>query len=335
MPVQKQDWGSHKDKAVFLFTLTNKNGYTAKVTNYGGYLADMIVPDKAGNSGSIILGYPDLDGYVNDTFFLGSTVGRFANRIANGKFTLEGKEYTLPVNNPPNHLHGGPEGFHTQVFDTETYEDEEECGVILKYKCVDGEAGFPGTLDVTVTYALTEENELRIDYEAECDKATPINLTNHAYWNLAGSGLIYEHELKLLASRYLPVDETAIPLGSVDTVDGLALDFTEAKKIGLDIGNIEGGFDHCFVIDDEGEEFKKAAELTEAESGRMMEIWTNKPGIQFYSGNFLEGKFEKHAALCLETQFFPDAPNKPDFPSCILNPGEVYRYSTIHRFSVE
>ena len=335
MPVQKTEWGAHHNKPVFLFTLSNANGYTAKVTNYGGYLTALLMPDKAGNSGNITLGYPDLDGYLNDAFFLGATIGRFANRIAGAQFLLNGKTYSLPVNNAPNHLHGGPDGFHTQVWDAETFEEEGECGVILQYRSLDGEAGYPGNLDVTVTYALTEANELRIDYEAESDQSTPINLTNHAYWNLAGSGRIYDHELKLFASQYLPVDDTAIPLGTVDPVEGLPLDFSETKKVGQDIDDIEGGFDHCFVIDDSGDELKMAARLKDAISGRIMEILTTKPGIQFYSGNFLEGQFEKHGALCLETQFFPDAPNQPDFPSCILNPGEIYRYTTVHRFSVE
>lgn len=334
MSIQESEWGNIAGKSVRHFVLTNANQMSAKIINYGGILVAFEMADKSGKIENVTLNYPDLARYQSDTFFIGATVGRFANRIAKGIFSLNGKEYKLPVNDGPNHLHGGPEGYFKKVWDAETLEEPGAAGVVLKYKSPDGEAGYPGNLDVQVTYRLTDNNELRIDYEATTDQATPVNLTNHAYWNLAGGGTIKDHVLTLFASRYLPVDDTAIPVGELAPVEGTALDFTTAKPVGKDLANIEGGFDHCWAIDASDDTPAPAARLEDPFSGRVMEVFTTKPGIQFYSGNFLEDPFIKHGALCLETQHFPDAPNKPDFPSCVLNPGEVYRYTTVHRFSV-
>jgi len=336
MPVQTLPWGkTDSGKSINRFILTNINGISAEVINYGGILTEMNMPDKNGMIDNLCLGYPDLESYENDSFFIGATVGRFANRIAKGKFILNGKTYTLPINNEPNHLHGGPAGYYKKVWKAKSFEESGSTGVILNYLSEDGDAEYPGNLKIKVIYRLTDENELRIDYEATTDQATPVNLTNHAYWNLSGTGSIKNHLLKLFASRYLPMDDTAIPTGEMAEVQGTPLDFTTPKIIEKDLANVEGGFDHCFVIDSSDEALAPAAVLKDPDSGRVMEVFTTKPGIQFYSGNFLAGPFVKHGALCLETQFFPDSPNQPDFPSCILNPGETYQHTTVHRFVVE
>ena len=262
-------------------------------------------------------------------------MGRYANRIAEGRFTLEGKAYRLPINDGPNHLHGGPDGFYKKIWDAESIEEAHAVGVALTYFSQDGEAGYPGNLNVKVTYRLTDDNELKIDYEATSDQATPINMTNHAYWNLAGSGTIKDHILKLFASRYLPVDENAIPLKEMASVHDTPMDFTVPKPVGRDLDKVQGGYDHCYVIDTLEDSLAPAARLEDPGSGRIMDVLTTKPGIQFYSGNFLEGPFIKHGALCLETQYYPDSPNRPDFPSSILRPGDVYQHATVHRFDIK
>jgi aldose 1-epimerase len=333
MPVQQKRWGTVRGKKITLYILT-QNELEARIITYGGILAAVEMPDKNGKRENITLGYPELKGYLSDSAFIGAAVGRYANRIANGEFSLNGQKYALAKNNGPNHLHGGPGGFHTQVWDAEILKEKGADGVILHYKSADREEGYPGNLDVQVIYKLTPEGELRIDYEAKTDRPTPVNLTNHAYWNLAGRGTIYEHRLKLFASRYLPVDDTAIPLGNLASVLNSPMDFTVSKKVSLDIGHVEGGFDHCYVIDASADRLAPAASLEEPRTGRIMEVFTTMPGIQFYSGNFLSDPFVKHGALCLETQYFPDSPNRPAFPSCILNPGQTYRHTTVHRFSV-
>jgi len=338
MSVQSRPWGQLKSgEPVQQITLTNANQIMAKILTYGGILAELHAPDKDGKNANVCLTYPDLDGFEKDTFFIGATVGRFANRIAKGHFELNGKSYSLAINDGPNHLHGGPTGYFARVWDAEPFEKSGECGVILTYTSADGEEGYPGTVNVKVMYTLTDQDELRIDYEATTDQATPINLTNHTYWNLAGKGTVHDHVLKLHCSRFLAVDDTAIPTGELAPVaETPAMDFTNPKPVGKDLDAAPGGgYDHCFVIDDSNGPLAPAAKLTDPASGRVMEVLTTKPGIQFYSGNFLEGQFVKHGALCLETQFFPDAPNQPEFPSCILNPGEVYKHTTVHRFTVE
>jgi aldose 1-epimerase len=336
MPVQTLPWGATQSgKLINRFILTNANGISAEVINYGAILTEMNLPDKNGMIDNICLGYPDLEGYENDSSFIGATVGRYANRIAKGKFILNGKTYKLPINNAPNHLHGGPAGYYKQVWKAKSFEKSGATGVKLTYLSADGEAGYPGNLKVQVTYRLSDENELRMDYEATTDQATPVNLTNHAYWNLSGAGSIRNHILRLFASRYLPMDDTDIPTGEIRDVHGTPLDFTSPKRIAKDLDKVPGGYDHCFVIDPSDEALAPAALLKDPHSGRVMEVFTTKPGIQFYSGNFLDGGFEKHGALCLETQFFPDSPNQQAFPSSILNSGETYRHTTLHRFRIE
>lgn len=336
MSVQTLPWGNTRSgKSVSRFVLTNAGDVSAEVISYGAILSEMNVPDKQGCITNVCLGYPDLEEYEDDPFFIGAVVGRFANRIAEGRFMLNGKTYTLPINNPPNHLHGGPAGFYKQVWDAESFEEPGVSGVVLTYLSEDSEAGYPGNLNVRTTYRLTDDNTLRIDYEAVTDQPTPVNLTHHGYWNLAGKDSILGHVLELSASRYLEVDDTAIPTGRLLSAEDSPFDFTDPKPIGDDLSNVPGGYDHCFVLDGTGESLKPAAVLKDPDSGRVMEVLTTKPGLQFYSGNFLEGDFRKHDALCLEAQFFPDSPNRPDFPSCILNPGETYRHTTVLRFAVE
>ena len=255
---------------------------------------------------------------------------------------LNGKTYTLPRNNGPNHLHGGPQGFFAQAWKAEPFQESTAAGVRFQYISRDGEAGYPGELNVEVIYTLTQQNELKIDYRATTDQPTPVNLTNHAYWNLAGKGTILNHQLMLYASRYLPVDDTAIPTGKLEPVKGSPMDFTSGKIIGQDL-EISRGYDHCFVIDNYDGSLRPAARLEDPESGRVMEIETTKPGIQFYSGNFLDGSiigksgksYGYRNGFCLETQHFPDSPNKPEFPSVVLKPGDTYNTTTIHKFSVK
>ncbi|MBN1782456.1 galactose mutarotase [bacterium] len=334
MSIEQKSWGTAGPDNAVLFVLNNANRMTARVTSYGATLVSLEMPDRQGYIGNVILGYPDLAGYLADQSFIGSTVGRYANRIANGQFELHGKRYHLSKNNGPNHLHGGPTGFFARVWNAEPVETSGSAGVRFTYFSVDGEEGYPGNLNVTVTYSLNNDNELKIDYEATTDQATPVNLTNHAYWNLAGGGTVRDHRLILYASRYLPVDETAIPTGEIASVIDTPMDFTAMKPVGRDLDAVPGGYDHCYILNDFEGLLTPAAIVEESVSGRRMEILTTKPGIQFYSGNFLGDPFVKHGALCLETQFFPDSPNQPGFPSCILLPGESYRHTTVHKFSL-
>lgn len=333
MQIQCHDWGNVDDQKVSQFVLVNDHQMTAKITNYGGILVALEMPDRKGDIANMTLGYSDLKAYQDDTFFIGATIGRYANRIAKGRFTLDGKEFQLPINNGPNHLHGGPGGFNKRVWEAESFQEADAAGVALTYFSPDGEEGYPGNLHVKVTYRLTNQNELRIDYEAKTDQATIVNLTNHAYWNLAGKGAITDHVMKLAASQYLPVDEGAIPLGELASVSGTPMDFNSPKPIGRDLEKA-GGYDHCYVVDGAAGEMKLAARVEDPASGRIMEVLTTKPGIQFYSGNFLEDPFIKHGAFCLETQYYPDTPNHSDYPNCVLRPGEVYKHATVHCFSM-
>ena len=330
--------------SVFQYTLTNKNGMTVKILNYGGTVTDIITPDKNGKMGDVVLGYDSLAGYrqTGNPYF-GCLVGRYGNRIANAKFTLDGKEYTLAANNGLNTLHGGLKGFDKVIWFVKLFTDSS---LLLSYSSKDGEEGYPGNLSVDVMYSLSDDNGLKIEYAAVADKATPVNLTNHCYFNLsAGSdSTILDHELMLRADKYTPVNGTLIPTGKIDDVKGTAMDFTTSKKIGRDIAQVTGGYDHNWVFQKPENRFDLIATLYHQPSGRFMEVRTTEPGIQFYSGNFLNGtlkntrggvKYVKHAGLCLETQHFPDSPNQPSFPNTILKPGETYQQITVYKFGTK
>jgi len=342
MGISKKAFGKTEDGRVDLYTLVNDNGMKAEIMTYGGIIRSLEVPDRDGKLGDIVLGYDTLDEYVKDSPYFGALIGRYGNRIAKGKFTLKGVEYTLATNNNENHLHGGIKGFDKVIWDAEPIQKENLVALKLKYLSKDGEEGYPGNLSCTVIYTLTNSNELKISYEAETDKATVINLTHHSYFNLGGhdSGDILGHELILNADKYTPVDEGLIPLGHLEPVKGTALDFTKPKAIGLEIAKVKGGYDHNFVIAKKSSSMGPAASVYEPKTGRVMEIFTTEPGIQFYSGNFLDGSnkgkgavYNKHNGFCLETQHFPDSPNNPDFPSTVLEPGEIYRHLTVFKFS--
>lgn len=332
---------------VEIFTLANSHGLRARVTSWGAALVEMHVPDRRGTLADVTLGFAELEGYLARHPHFGVTTGRFANRIARGKFTLDGATYQLATNNGAHHLHGGIDGFDRRLWKGERLPGES--AVRFTYTSPDGEEGYPGTLTVAVTYTLTADNELRIEYTAATDKPTILNLTNHAYWNLAGAEApdVLGHELRLHASRFVPVDEASIPTGGIDAVAGGPMDFTRPKRIGKDFAAMTGkpgGYDHNFVIDRPNNgALTLAAELHEPTSGRMMSILTTEPGIQLYTGNYLNGSvtgkggkaYTKHSGLCLETQHFPDSPNQPHFPSTVLRPGQNYRTVTVHRFSLK
>jgi len=331
-PVGREPFGQLPDgTAIERFTLTNKNGVTVKITNYGALVTDWIVPDKAGNKADIALGFDSLEGYLAGHPYFGATVGRVANRVAKAAFTLDGKTYKLAANNGANALHGGLKGFDKFLWNATEISTDNEVGVRFHRVSKDGEEGYPGNLSVTATYTLNNDNELKIEFHASTDKATPVNLTNHNYWNLsgAGSGDILKHELTLAADHYLAVDGTLIPTGELTPVAGTPLDFNKSTAIGARITQVGGdptGYDHCFVVRGKPGELRLAAQVTDPASGRRMEILTTQPGIQFYTGNFLDGGpggngNGKHGAFCLETQHYPDSPNKPQFPSTILKPG--------------
>lgn len=345
LTVQREPFGqTPAGEEVTQYGLRNHAGMKVSLIDLGGIITSVEVPDREGKMANVTLSHPDLATYLENAPYFGGICGRFANRIAGGKFSLDGKEYTLFLNNGPNTLHGGKEGFMKKLWKAEPFEDEKQVGVKFTYVSPDEEEGYPGALKSVVTYTLNDDNELTIDYKATTDKPTVLNLTNHAYWNLAGagSGLILDHELTLNASKYLPVDETGIPSGELATVEGTCMDFLKPHTIGERIDqpvNGSGGYDHCYVVDGEAGKLRPAAKIVEPKSGRVMEILTTEPGIQFYTGNFLEGNAKtgnapKHGAFCLETQHFPDSPNRPEFPTTRLNPGETYTQTTVHKFSV-
>ena len=332
------------------FRLQNTAGAEASIITYGATLVSLITPGRDGIMEDIVLGHDSLAGYLEANPYFGSIVGRYANRIAEGAFTLDGETYTLARNNGPNHLHGGVKGFDKANWEVEQIiEDTNQVGVSLNYVSTDGEEGYPGTLEVRVTYLLTEDNRLIIDYEATTDKATPVNLTQHAYFNLAGEGSVEDHHLTLAASHYTPVDSTLIPKGEILSVEGTAFDFRGGKRIGEQIDDDDqqllygGGYDHNFVLDRVSGDLILAATVLESESGRILEVHTTKPGMQFYTGNFLDGsitgkngvQYGRRSGFCLETQYYPDSPNQPNFPSSILRPGEVYQTQTVFAFHVE
>ncbi len=332
---------------VDLYTLTNTGGLRARIMTYGATLVSLEVPDRSGKMADIVLGHDSLEGYLDPAQnpYFGAIVGRYGNRIAKGRFTLDGVEHQLATNNGENHLHGGAKGFDKVLWKAEPVREEGAVGVKLSYLSRDGEEGYPGNLSATVIYWLTEEEELKITYEAETDKPTQVNLTHHSYFNLAGQGEgdILGHELTLNADGFTPVDEGLIPTGEIRLVAGTPWDFTKPKAIGAEIAAVPGGYDHNFVLRDGQGTLRLAARVFEPSSGRGLEITTVEPGIQFYSGNFLDGTitgkhgkiYRKHYGFCLEPQHFPDSPNKPNFPSTILRPGEKYTSLTIHKFFVK
>lgn len=344
MPVSTSVFGKLPDGSmVSLFTLANAQGMTAAVMDYGAHLVSLRAPDREGEVGEITLGFDTLDGYLARHPYFGSTVGRYANRIAGARFTLDGREYRLAANDGPNHLHGGVNGFDRKLWDADPFEEDGDCGVCFSRVSHDGEEGYPGNLQVTVTYTLTDMDELRIDMEAMTDRPTPVNLTNHAYFNLRGKGDILEHRVRIAASRYTPVDAALIPTGTLAPVAGTPLDFTTFHTIGERIAAVPGGYDHNFVLDRKpGDQLFCAARVEEDHTGRALEVFTTEPCIQLYTGNFLDGTltgrggvaYARHAGLCLEPQKAPDSPNQPSFPSCILRPGSLYMHTILFRCSV-
>ena len=350
--IEQSAFGQLPDgRSVALFTLRNEQGMEVKITTYGGAIVSWTAPDRTGKYEDITLGCDSLAGYLRGTPFFGALIGRYGNRIAKGHFSLDGTTYTLATNNIGNHLHGGISGFD-KVLWTATPVSGSEPALKLTYLSKDGEEGYPGNLQVEVLYTLQKDNALRIDYKAATDKKTVINLTNHAYFNLAGAGKgdILGHELVLNASAFLPVDSTLIPTGVRQPVAGTVFDFTKNKRIGAEIDQKSDqqirfglGYDHCWVLTDPSTTLKQAAVLTEPGSGRVMEVLTTEPAIQFYSGNFLDGKitgkgghsYALRSGLCLETEHFPDSPNRPDFPTTVLNPGETYQTTTVYRFTAK
>jgi len=343
--VTSKDWGEVDGKKVQLYSLTNKDGVTVTISNYGGTVTSWVTPDKHGNKSSVIIGMDSLSEYLKKPPYFGALIGRYGNRIGDAKFTLDGKAYQLAANNGKNALHGGNKGFDKVVWDATPGTDSTRPSLTLSYLSKDGEEGYPGNLKVTVVYTLTDDDALNIDYTAETDKATPVNLTNHSYFNLTGStaNTILNHTLMIDADHYTPVDTTLIPTGKIEPVKGTPFDFTKAEAIGARIDSVKGGYDHNFVLNKKDSSLQLVAVLADTLSGRKLEVYTTEPGLQFYSGNFLDGKFSSHdgkpvnfrTALCLETQHFPDSPNKPNFPSTILKPGQKYHSETKYKISVE
>ena len=347
--MQKAPFGVTKaGEAVEIYTIDNGNGMRARVMTYGAIICSLEAPDRAGNLANVTLNRETLADYEDKSFCFGSLIGRYANRIAKGRFTLDGREYSLPLNGGENHIHGGLRGFDKRVWKTTAFQDGNAAGVKLTYSSKDGEEGYPGNLECTVTYTLLRQNEWKMEYTATTDKPTVVNICNHAYWNLAGaqSGTILHHELTVNADQYLPADATLIPTGEFASVAGTPLDFRTPHTIGERIGQIResqyrGGYDHCLVVKrTKPDELVFCARLEDPKSGRLMEVSTTAPGVQLYSANFPDGAvtgphgypYPSHAGFCLETQNFPDSPNKPGFPSPILRPGQTYRSTTILRF---
>ena len=349
--VSKKPFGKTSDgKAVEIYTLTNSRGAEAKIITYGGAVVSLKVPDKLGKLGDVVLGYDSVADYEKHTSYFGALIGRYGNRIAKGKFSLNGKEYSLAVNNGENHLHGGLKGFDKAVWTGRSFANAAGANLELIYLSKDGEEGYPGNLSVNVVYTLTEKNELKITYSATTDKATVINLTHHSYFNLAGAGNgdILNHQLTLYADRFTPTDSGSIPTGELRSVKGTPMDFTRATAIGARIDQTDeqlkfgSGYDHNFVLNKTGKTLALAAKVYEPKSGRVMEVFTTEPGLQFYTGNFLDGAikgkngedYPRRSAFCLEAQHFPDSPNKREFPSTTLKAGQKYTQTTIYKFSV-
>ncbi len=353
--VARAPFGEVDGKAVERYTLTNENGISVSILTYGGIVQSIMVPDRDGNLGDVVLGFDNIEDYVEKSPFFGTIVGRYANRIAQGRFELEGETYRLATNNGPNALHGGEKGFDKAIWTAEEVDNPDGPSLALFRTSPDGEEGYPGTLDVTVTYTVTQDNELRIEYVATTDAPTIVNLSNHSYFNLAGegSGAVYDHVLRFNAHSFTPVDETLIPTGEIAPVAGTAFDFTTAHPIGDNIRNssdaqilIGLGYDHNFVLDRSALDdtaMIEAVVVTEPTSDRVMTVRTTEPGVQFYSGNLLTGEFggksgqtyRQGDGFCLETQHFPNSPNQPEFPSTVLRPGETFTSMTVYAFSTE
>lgn len=353
--IASEPFGEIDGEAVERYTLTNDNGMQVSVLTYGAIVQSIMVPDRDGAMGDVALGFDTIDDYVEQSPYFGAIVGRYANRIAEGTFELEGETYELAINNEPNTLHGGDKGFDKVIWSAEEVDSPDGPSLALSYTSPDGEEGYPGTLDVTVTYTVTQGDELRIEYAATTDAPTVVNLSNHSYFNLAGegSGSIFDHELQLNASAYTPVDETLIPTGEIAPVADTAFDFTTSHPIGENIRDASDeqiliglGYDHNFVLDRDAPDdtsMVEAAVVTEPTTGRVMTVSTTEPGVQFYSGNFLNGAvggksggtYRQSDAFCLETQHFPDSPNQPEFPTTELRPGEEFTSMTVYAFSTE
>jgi aldose 1-epimerase len=343
--------GSHKGKPTALFTLRNSNGMVAQITNFGGKIVSLFVPDRKGNLTDIVLGYDNIEDCIKGNPYFGAICGRYANRIANGRFIIEGKTYQLPINNGPNSLHGGPEGFNNQVFDSKgVIKTKNGEAVEMFYLSKDGEMGYPGSLNVKITFTLSDKNELTLDFEAKTDKATHVNICGHSYFNLAGEGNgdILGHELSINSDKFTPVSETLIPTGELRPVAGTPMDFIKPKVIGKNIDDnydqlkYGKGYDHNWVLNKKKTgELSLAATCLEPKSGRVMEVYTTQPGVQLYTGNWLDGNdkgkggkdYFMHSGLCLETQNFPDSPNKPNFPSTLLKPDQTYKHACVYKFS--
>ena len=352
-PMEKKVFGTTADgKTADLYTLKNKNGMQVSITNFGATVVSIMAPDKAGKMADVALGYDDLAGYELNKNYLGVLVGRYGNRIAHGKFSIDGTEYTLAKNNGDNSLHGGIKGFNKAMWEAKDVSKGGEAAVEMKYVSKDGEEGYPGNLSVTVVYTLTSKNELKIDYSATTDKKTVVNLTNHTYFNLAGQGNgdILKQELMINADTFTPVDSGLIPTGELKKAEGTPFDFRKATAIGARIDandeqiKLGGGYDHNFVLNRKAATgLSLAARVSDPTSGRTMEVWTTEPGVQFYTGNFLDGSFrgkggsayQKRTAFCLETQHFPDSPNHPSFPTTLLKPGEKYHTTTVYKFEAK
>ncbi len=347
--MSRQPFGQTKDGvAVDIFTLRNSKGAEARISNYGGLVVSLKVPDRDGHLGDVVLGYDTLAAYIKDSPYFGAMIGRYGNRIAKGKFTLDGKDYTLAVNNGPNALHGGKKGFDKVVWTPKVIATSDGAALELSYVSKDGEEGYPGTLTVTAVYTLTEDNALKLEYTATTDKDTVVNLTQHSYFNLAGKGEILNHEVEMPASKFTPVDSTLIPIGELRPVEGTPFDFRKATAIGarikqddeqLKFGN---GYDHNFVLDKPMGELGLCARVYEPATGRVLEVLSTEPGLQFYSGNFLDGSnkgkggvaYQFRNGFCMEPQHYPDSPNQPNFPSVVLKPGQTYKNTIVFKFSV-
>ena len=349
--IEKTLFGKLSDgKEVFLFSLKNEAGTEVQIINYGAIVKNLFVKDKKGKVGDVVLGYDSLEEYINDNSFFGAIVGRYGNRIALGKFNLDGNEFNLVINNGRNHLHGGNKGFFKVFWNAEPFVNEPGASLKLTYISKDGEQGYPGTVSIAVIYTLTEENDLVINYEGKTDKPTVLNPTHHSYFNLSGdfSKTILEHELQINADKFTVSDKERIPTGEIASVKNTPLDFTTPQAIGLNINkDYESlkdacGYDCNFVLNSYDSIVKKAATVYDSSSGRFLEVFTDQPGLQFYSGNFLEGvkgkngmTYKSRTGFCLEAQHFPDSPNRPEFPSTVLRAGEIYKQTTIYKFSVK
>ena len=345
--LETSEFGSVSGDPATLYTLTNASGAKVAITNYGGIVVSLTVPDRDGVLGDVVLGFDDVEPYGTGAGYFGALIGRYGNRIAKGAFTLNGESYSLPKNNGPNSLHGGEKGFDKVLWKATPATSGD--GLVLEYESADGEEGYPGTLSARVTYTWTDDNELKIEYYATTDKPTVVNLTNHSYFNLkdAGAGTALSHQITINADRYTPIDDTLIPTGEIASVEGTPFDFRQATTIGARIEeeneqlNFGLGYDHNYVLNRQGDGLELAVTVYEPDSGRVMAVLTEEPGVQFYSGNFLDGSnigkhgnaYQQRNAICLETQHFPDSPNRPEFPTTTLNPGETYSTTTVYRFS--